>query len=157
MAEVVDTSCETKGTSCKQKDTSCKTRGRLLLLGPDRTNKQRKETTCSSRHCCSHPPSRSFLVHLDTPSYPTSLQVSTRLGKLLSSILGGWTGTFAREEYQYIIASTEQTCTEYGNGAHGSWEPLNPDAHHSKRGGMPLTCQINILFNRKWSSHVPTF
>jgi|SRR6056300_61716 len=23
--------------------------------------------------------------------------------------------------------------------------------------GMPLTCQINILFNRKWSSHVPTF
>src|SRR5210317_1968774 len=46
----------------------------------------------------------------------------------------------------------QQTCTEYGNGAHGSWEPLNPDAHHSKRGGMPLTCQINILFNRKWSS-----
>src|SRR6056300_1812170 len=50
----------------------------------------------------------------------------------------------------------QQTCTEYGNGAHGSWEPLNPDAHLSKR-GMPLTCQINILFNRKWSSHVPTF
>src|SRR5210317_1455231 len=51
----------------------------------------------------------------------------------------------------------QQTCTEYGNDAHGPREPLNPDAHHSKRGGMPLTCQINILFNRKWSSHVPTF
>jgi hypothetical protein len=44
----------------------------------------------------------------------------------------------------------QQTCTEYGNGAHEPREPPNPGAHLSKRGGMPLTCQINILFNRKW-------
>ena len=43
----------------------------------------------------------------------------------------------------------QQTCTEYGNGAHEPREPPNPGAHLSKRGGMPLTCQINILFDRK--------
>ena len=44
----------------------------------------------------------------------------------------------------------QQTCTEYGNGAHEPREPPNPGAHLSKRGGMPLTCQINISSIREW-------